>query len=116
MSELRRIVDVDIFFYKDKRKTPPHGKTYRPLFVVENTSDCYMGIQFIDLQEAPLGERIFAKAECIFPHNDYLLLKENVRFLIKEGTYAVGEGVVLRRYVMDNAQISNVKFEDVTFD
>ncbi|MCL1992642.1 MAG: hypothetical protein FWG66_06825 [Spirochaetes bacterium] len=101
---MEEIIDVEVLFYDGKRKSPPGG-AYRPHFVVQNSSGEYLGVQFVDLEEAPFGSRVPAKAALLFPGVDYSPLIENARFLIMEGANAVGEGILLKRYVKDKARI-----------
>ena len=91
-----KTIYVDVFFYENARKSPPHGNVYRPHFVVDDSDGCHLGIQFIDLDLAPFGEHILAEVELVYPGVDYSPLKENARFLIIEaGSQTVGEGVVV---------------------
>lgn len=92
---MKKIIDVDVFFYKGMRKNPPYGDCYRPHLVVDGSDEYYSGIQFISLKKAPFEEHIIGKIELIYDEFDYSLLVENAHFLIKEGSKSVGEGVVL---------------------
>ena len=91
---MERIINVEVVFYENARKTSPLGNVYRPHFIVDG-SDVYLGIQFIHLKNVPLGKRIISKVELLYDGVDYSQLKQDTHFIIKEGTESVGEGVVL---------------------
>ena len=66
----------------------------RPHFVVDG-SDNYLGMQFLDLTDVSLGKQLVSKVELLYDEIDYSELKPDTRFVIKEGTISVGEGIVL---------------------
>jgi hypothetical protein len=85
---------VEIWF-GGVRKIPPYGKTYRPHFVIKGTEE-YFGIQFAELPNRPLGERITTEAHFLFyGFVDYSKLVRGVEFEIREGRNIVGYGIVL---------------------
>ena len=82
------------FFTNSYRKKPPFGTAYRPHFVIKGTTE-YLGIQFLNLDEAPLGEEIFSDIELLYDGVVYSTLVAGTSFEIKEGDHTVGEGVVV---------------------
>jgi len=85
---------VEVWF-NDKYRTPPFGAGYRPHFVVKGTEE-YLGIQFTELEQTPVGEHMLAEIRFLF-HGfvDYSKLVTGVEFEIREGPNIVGEGMVL---------------------
>ena len=51
-----------LFFEASYRKKPPFGTAYRPHFVVKEATE-YLGVQFVNLAEAPFGEEIISEIE-----------------------------------------------------
>lgn len=84
---------VRVQFYPEVRKSPPHGLTYRPHFVVKG-SELYLGIQFDFLPEVPLGTLVDTEVSFLYTV-DYSELVTGAVFYIMEGPHKVGEGVVL---------------------
>jgi translation elongation factor EF-Tu-like GTPase len=83
---------VEVWFYSDNRI--PSGSYYRPHFIIKETDE-YLGVQFENLQNAPLGERIICDVKLLYEGIDYSNLTPNTAFYIKEGSKTVGEGVVI---------------------
>ena len=85
---------VEVWF-NNHRKAPPFGAGYRPHFVIKGTEE-YLGIQFTELEQAPVGEHILAEIRFLYCGLvDYSELVTDVEFEIREGRNVVGEGVVL---------------------
>lgn len=95
MNKAWRNIEAEVFFYENARSAPPFGE-YRPHFVADGSED-YLGIQFIDLKNAPFGERIVSKVELVYEDLgvDYSQLAPNNHFVIQEGAKSVGEGFII---------------------
>ncbi|MCL2675581.1 MAG: hypothetical protein FWE84_03205 [Firmicutes bacterium] len=91
---LKGVIEVQIKFDIKARKSPPFGFEYRPHFVVDGTSN-YLGIQFVDLPEAPLGSKIQVRVRLMYDKVIYDALKKGTHFIIKEGGRTVGDGTVI---------------------
>ena len=90
------MIMVEIWFHNDSyRKTPPFGKGYRPHFVIKGTEE-YIGVQFVEIENAPFGEHLLCEVEFLFYGLvDYSKLVPDAKFEIREGRNIVGEGIVL---------------------
>ena len=82
------------FFADSYRKNFPSGTAYRPHFVIKGTTE-YLGIEFLNLDEMPLGEEILSDIKFLYNNVDYSALAAGTTFEIKEGAHIVGEGVVI---------------------
>ena len=88
-------VKVRVCFFADSyRKNPPFETTYRPHIVIKETTE-YLGIQFLNLDEMPLGEEFLSDIKLLYDGIDYSALIVGTVFEIKEGAHVVGEGVVI---------------------
>ena len=89
------LMTVEVWFFDNSYREhgPPYGTTYRPHFVIKESSE-YLGIQFESLEKASYGEHILCDIKLLYDGVDYSNLVSGVVFEIREGPHTVGEGVV----------------------
>ncbi len=90
------------YFSNSIRKKPPclkpeKGMRYSPHFVVKGDEE-YLGVTFTDGDESVFDKEIYALAVSIYEGVGYHKLVNDAEFLIMEGPYIVGEGVVKEVY------------------
>ncbi|MDE5593566.1 MAG: hypothetical protein K2I75_06510 [Clostridiales bacterium] len=87
-----KLIEVNVLFYSDKRKSLPCPFDYRPHFAVDGN---YLGVRFVECDLTEFDKFGTAIVKLVYDGVDYSPLTANTKFDVVEGATIVGKGIVI---------------------